>query len=230
MNFRWMESLQKCRLFHGINHEELNCILECLNPRIKSYHKNECITIAGMGFTELGVILSGEAAVTKETAAGNRVIMTVVGPGELFGEIAAFSENKYWPATVIAQNSCRVIFLQPEKIVGYCNNNCGRHRLLIMNMLKIISEKAFLLNRKVEYLVIKSLRGKICTYLLEQHKRTGMTTFMMPLNRSELAELLNVSRPSLSREMCRMRDEGIIDFHRSSVRIKNLDALKEGVE
>ncbi len=183
-----------------------------------------------MGFTELGVILSGEAAVTKETAAGNRVIMTVVGPGELFGEIAAFSENKYWPATVIAQNSCRVIFLQPEKIVGYCNNNCGRHRLLIMNMLKIISEKAFLLNRKVEYLVIKSLRGKICTYLLEQHKRTGMTTFMMPLNRSELAELLNVSRPSLSREMCRMRDEGIIDFHRSSVRIKNLDALKEGVE
>ena len=97
-------------------------------------------------------------------------------------------------------------------------------------MLRIISEKALLLNRKVEYLAIKSLRGKICTYLLEQHQRTGMTTFMLPLKRCELADLLNVSRPSLSREMCKMRDEGIIDFHRSSIRIKNMEALKRSAE
>ena len=49
---------------------------------------------------------------------------------------------------------------------------------------------------------------------------------MLAMNRNEMADFLNVARPSLSREMCRMRDEGIIDFHRSSVRIMDMEALK----
>jgi CRP-like cAMP-binding protein len=97
-------------------------------------------------------------------------------------------------------------------------------------MLGIISEKALMLNRKVEYLAIKSMRAKISTFLLEQYKKTGKTTFMIPLNRNELADFLNVSRPSMSREMCRMKEEGIIDFHRASIRIINPDALKKSVE
>ncbi len=230
MIFKWMESLKRCRLFHSLKQEDINYLLECLHPRIKNYQKNELITIAGDELAEFGILLSGEAAVTKENAAGSRIILTVLGPGELFGEIAAFSGNRRWPATVFAQGKCTALFLQPEKIIGYCDNSCGNHRMLIQNMLRIISEKALLLNKKVEYLAIKSLRGKICTYLLEQHQRTGMTTFMLPLKRWELADLLNVSRPSLSREMCKMRDEGIIDFHRSSVRIKNMEALKRNAE
>ena len=94
-------------------------------------------------------------------------------------------------------------------------------------MLKIISEKALMLNRKVEYLALISVRQKIATYLLEQYKITKSKTFLLPLNRQELAEFLNVSRPSLSREMCRMRDEGIIDFHMSTIKILDLDVLKE---
>jgi len=230
MNFKWMESLKKCSLFHNLDQEEISCLLECLHPRIKSYQKNECITIAGNELTEFGILLSGEAAVTKENAAGSRIILTVLGPGELFGEIAAFSGNRCWPATVFAQGKCTALFLQPEKVIGYCDNSCQNHKMLIQNMLRIIAEKALFLNRKVEYLAIESLRGKICTYLLEQHQRTGRTTFMLPLKRWELADLLNVSRPSLSREMCKMRDEGIIDFHRSSIRIKDMDALKRSAE
>ena len=230
MNLKLMQSLKRCRLFNGLGQEEINCLLECLQPRIKSYQKNECITIAGDELTEFGILLSGEAAVTKENAAGNRIILTVLGPGELFGEIAAFSGNSCWQATGVAQGKCAAVFLRPEKIIGYCDNSCENHRMLIQNMLRIISEKALLLNRKVEYLAIKSLRGKISTYLLEQHQRTGMTTFMLPLKRWELADLLNVSRPSLSREMCKMRDEGIIDFHRSSIKIKNMEALKRSAE
>ncbi len=227
---KWINSLSTCTLFHNINTEELQGMLVCLNPRVSSYKKNECITIAGEQFTGLGLVLSGEVAVTKEDAAGSRVILTVLGPGDLFGEMAAFSEIRVWPATVVAQEDCSVMFLEPEKIVGYCEDRCESHRLLIRNMLRIISEKALLLNRKVEYLAIKSLRGKISAYLLELHKKTGTTTFMLPLNRSELADFLNVSRPSLSREMGRMRDEGMIEFYRASIRINDLNALRSTAE
>ena len=47
----------------------------------------------------------------------------------------------------------------------------------------------------------------------------------MPLNRKRTGRVLNISRPSLSREMGRMRDEGIIDFHMSSVRIIDMESI-----
>ncbi|HHW47158.1 MAG TPA: Crp/Fnr family transcriptional regulator, partial [Clostridiaceae bacterium] len=174
----------------------------------------------------VGILLKGEATVSKEDAAGNRVVMTVLKEGDIFGEIVVFSGQTKWPASVLAQEHCEVLFLEKEKIVGECGKLCSWHRKLILNLLTVISEKALLLNKKVDYLTIKSIRGKISTYLLEQFKKTGNNHIKLPLNRNELADFLNVSRPSLSREMCKMRDEGIIDFYLSTVKILDIDELK----
>lgn len=227
---KWLEPLASCQLFDGINREELSKILECLNPRISGHNKGEPLTVAGERLDGIGIILAGKAAVTKENASGSRMIITVLGPGELFGEVAAFAGKKTWPATVVAHGDCTAMFLAPEKIVAICEHRCTGHRLLITNMLRIISEKAVMLNKKVEYLTLKSLRGKISAYLLEQYNKTGRPTFVLPLKRDELADFLNVSRPSLSREMGRMRNEGIIDFYRSSVRINDLEALARALD
>jgi CRP-like cAMP-binding protein len=83
-----------------------------------------------------------------------------------------------------------------------------------------------LLNQRVEYLTIKSMRGKISNYLLEQYRITGNNHLILPLNRNELADFLNVSRPSMSRELCSMRDEGVIDFHLNAFRIVDIEKLK----
>jgi Mn-dependent DtxR family transcriptional regulator len=52
---------------------------------------------------------------------------------------------------------------------------------------------------------------------------------MISLKRNELAEFLNVSRPSLSREMIKMKDEGIIDFYKSSFKIIDIERLKKSI-
>lgn len=230
MKEKWLKKISSCVLFKNINEEQLDSMLSCLDPDVREYKKNEYITLEGEKYKGVGIILSGEVVVTKENASGNRVIIEVLSAGGMFGEMVAFAGSNLWPATVIAQKECRVMFLPPDKIVGSCGNSCASHQQLIRNMLKIISQKALMLNRKVEYLSIRTMRGKISNFLLEQYKKNKKTTFMLPLKRNELAEFLNVSRPSLSREMCRMRDEGIIDFHRSSIQIKDLDALKEMVD
>lgn len=227
---KWLKSLTACRLFQGINSDELTVVLNCLKPKISEYTKNEYITVAGDEFTGVGIVLAGEVAVTKENVVGNRIIMALAGPGEIFGEMAAFEGSRVWPATVVALEPSVVMFLPPEKITGECEHLCPSHRQMIMNILKIISRKALTLNKKLEYLAIKSMRGRISTYLLEQYKHSEKTTFMLPLNRNDLADFLNVTRPSLSRELCRLRDEGVIDFHRESIKIKDMDALRSMVE
>lgn len=220
------DALLTCPLFEEVNGEDLKKMMECFNPVVKEYKKNEFLTLEGENYDGLGILLKGKAAVTKENAAGKRIILEIIEPGKIFGEMAAFSGKGVWPATVVAQEPCTAMFLPTDKLSGNCGKQCIFHRMLITNMLKIISGKALMLDRKVEYLAMKSLRQRISTMLLEEYKRKGHLRFVLPMNRNEVADFLNVSRPSLSREMCKMRDEGIIDFHMSSVQIKDLNTLK----
>ncbi|HHW32350.1 MAG TPA: Crp/Fnr family transcriptional regulator [Clostridiaceae bacterium] len=227
---KYTSILIKSILFKGIGKDEISSMIYCLDPKICTYKKNEYIALAGDRYIGVGILVNGSASISKEKFSGSRIIMKIIEPGELFGEIIAFSNEANWPVTIQALEESTVFFFGKDKITGSCSRNCPWHMLIIENMLRIVSERAILLNKKVEYLSIKSIRGKISTYLLEQYKKTGNKIFMLPLKRVEMAEFLNVSRPSMSREMCRMRDEGIIDFHRSSVRIIDLDALKKMAE
>jgi len=224
---KWLDTLSKCALFENIQIEEMRGILHCMNTNIQEYKKNDYLSVAGEVFAQIGVVLDGNVALTKETASGNRVLIGLLCPGEIFGEMAAYSGKKAWPVTVIAQTSCTVMFFSQDKIVGCCDKVCMSHKQLIMNMLKIVSNRALMLNKKVEYLSIRSLRGRISTFFLEEFNKTGSNTFQLSLNRNELADFINVPRPSLSRELGKMRDEGLIDFYNASIKIMDYEGLKK---
>jgi CRP-like cAMP-binding protein len=225
-----MKILSSSSLFQGISADSLEIMLDCLKPKINHYDKNSYIVVEGETYTGVGILLTGEASIIKESASGSRIIMTVIGAGDLFGEMIAFSTKRHWPASVFAQTACSIMILSPEKIIGDCTNACANYKLLIKNMLTILSTKALILNQRVEYLSIKNMREKISVYLLEQQKINQKSTFTLPLKRNELADFLNVSRTALSRELGRMRDEGIIDFYRASVKINNIAMLKKAAE
>lgn len=230
MDEKWLKVLSASPVFHGIGMDDLAVMLNCMKPRLTNCRKNGFVAIAGEKVEGLGIMLSGQAAVIKENVSGNRVMMVKLEPGSMFGEMVVFSANRAWPASVQALANSTVMFLPPERFYDECENACASHRRLTSNMLRIISERALMLNRKVEYLAIRSMRGKISTYLVEQYRRAGTDTFMLPLKRNELAEFLNVSRTALSREMSRMQDEGVIEFHMASVRIRKLEQLKQMAE
>lgn len=222
----YIDIIKESPLFYSLKTDEIITMLNCLSPKVNSYSKNQCIVNAGETIDRFGIVLDGEVVILKENADGNRVIMSVVKKGDMFGEMLVLSSNKIWPVTVRVQSSCKVLFLTGSDLIARCGNNCTWHISMLRNFMKIISDKSLMLNKKVEYLSIKSIRGKICTYLFEQYQKSGNINITLPLKRNELADFLNMSRPSMSREMCQMRDEGIIDFYLSTFKIKDIEALK----
>jgi CRP/FNR family transcriptional regulator, dissimilatory nitrate respiration regulator len=226
MREEWLLSLSKNRLFDGISGEELRVLIDSFHPRIRVYQKHEYIAIAGYEMEGIGCLLEGEAKGVKEDILGNRTIVTLLQAGDIFGEMAAFSNQPQWPATIHAQQECTILFLPQQKLVGHSEHVSPSQQRLLHNMVKIMSEKALILSRKIDYLKMKSMRGRISTFLLEQWKKNKSQTLTLPMNRNELADFLGVSRPSMSREMGRMRDEGVIEFYRSSIRIIDMEALK----
>ncbi len=219
MNDAWIQTLKQCPLFEAVEEEGLFDMLECFSPRVAGYRKGEYLCLEGDPQEGVGVLLSGKLSVNRESLSGNKLVMAVLSPGDLFGEMAAFSGSRRWPASVMAIEVCEVMYIPIERFSVTCNRGCIHHSHLIRNMLGIISRKAMMLNRKVEYLTLKGMREKLCRYLLEQRSLSGSNTFIMDMNRNELADFLNVSRPSMSRELGRMRDEGLLEFYRGSVRI-----------
>lgn len=226
----WEDILKNSLLFSDIEKEEINEMLTCLNPKEESFSKGEFIAQAGQPIKGLGLLVSGSLSVLKESVNGNRIIMNILKPGDLFGEMAVFSGKKVYPASISALTNSTVLFISPDKIVGRCAKACSFHRQLTVNMLKILSDKAMQLNKKVEYMSIRGMREKLCTYFWEQYKEQGSFLIHLPMKRNEMADFLNISRPSMSREMGRMRDEGLIDFHLSTVKILKPEKIAEYVQ
>ncbi len=225
----WTESLVKSPLFRGIGRESLAAMMNCLQPRLQTYKNREIIALHGRPFTGVGIVASGAVALTRDTFSGDRIILDILHSPEIFGEVVAFSDSPVWPVTVVAQSDCSIFFLPPEKITGNCANICPAHKALIDNILRIVSNKALAMNRKIEHLSARHIRGKISSYLLDEYGKAGTQRLRLPMMRQELADYLGIPRPSLSREMGFMRDEGIIEFRGREVHLRDILALEQGL-
>ena len=223
----YLEQMIKTPLFANIEIKELEHVVNCLKPSVLGYKNNDIITMEGHSFTGIGVVLEGEVKVTKTNEAGERIIMSILGNGEIFGEMVAFSSMNQWPATVVANQTTEILFIKPDVIVSQCNHMCTGHRQLTINLLHLISDKALALNRKVNYLSIKSMRGKLSKFLMEEYHRHQKRTFDIRFNRNELSEFLHVSRPSMSRELARMKNEGLLDYYQNTFRLIDLNKMSE---
>ncbi|SCN22065.1 DNA-binding transcriptional dual regulator Crp [Clostridium sp. N3C] len=223
---KYINILKTSDLFCNLENEEISLMLENINFKINEYSKNQYIVNTGDAIEYFGTVLEGQATILKEKAQ-DEFIMTIAKAGDLFGEMFIYSSHHSWPVTVKVQNYCKVLLIRNSSLIDSGNSHNSWYTKTLQNLLKIISDRAFFLNKKVEYLSIKSIRSKICAYLWDQYKKTGDTNITLSLNRNELASFLNVSRPSMSREICKLRDEGVINFHLSTFKIKKIEALKE---
>ena len=83
---------------------------------------------------------------------------------------------------------------------------------MIENMVELIAEKNLTLVEKLEVVSRTTIREKLLTYLARQAEAAGARTFTIPMGRTALAEYLCTDRSAMTRELARMRDEGLIDY------------------
>ena len=222
----WRSVFEKSDLFAGMTADQLQNLLNCFAAITRNCQKGDVLKLTGQPQNTIGMVLEGEVHVQQEDHAGNRLIVSIIGPGELFGEVSAFSGLGLWPNTVLASRRSQVLFIPIEKISEPCCQSCAAHQILIRNMLMIVARKALTMNQRIGYLKLKGMREKLAAYLFDLYRQQNSTVLRLPMNRENLADYLNVSRSSMSRELGRMRDEGLLDFHRADLVIKDLASLR----
>ncbi|MDO4765115.1 MAG: Crp/Fnr family transcriptional regulator [Eubacteriales bacterium] len=222
-----MEILQKMNLFSGIHPEEILSILN--SARYQRYLKGECIALEGEDCSAFGIVESGSIVILKENSSGESQILAKMDAGKIFGEILVYSSKKKWPASIWATDNCGIYFLDLTKISLSQTEFPHLHSRLMQNFMRELSDKALGLNKKLEYLTLKKIRGKISKYLLEQSYGKENQYFTIPFNRKEMADYLSISRPTMSREMAKMKEEGLLDYYKNSFKILNKIALEKSI-
>ena len=207
------ETIKNNPLFQGIAFSDFERMFSCLSAKTACYKKGNVILLSGDAVNFVGLILSGGVKIIKEDDNGNYTILTELSISEMFGEVFACAGISQSPVTIQATDDVEILFIDYKKIITSCSSVCPFHTRLIGNMLKLIAQKNLMLNQKIDMLSKRTTREKLLCFF--DFQRGAAKKFTIPFNREELARYLCVDRSAMSNELCKMRDEGLINFQKN---------------
>ena len=220
------------QLFRDIPADQLPAMLQCLQASQRSFTKNQVIFWAGQTVTQVALVLEGEVQLWQEDILGNRSIHNRFLPGEIFGEVYACRKERTLNINVTAQCRTKVLLLDLTPVLDRGEGEGpgkeeALYEKLTVNLVHILADKTWSMARKTEYLSGRGIREKVEAYLSAQAQMAGGGDFIIPFNRQELADFLAVDRSALSRELGKMRREGILDYRKDHFRLLAADRLPD---
>lgn len=216
---KYISILKKSKIFIGVDENELMSLLSCLNARLYTYKKGEYVLRQGNHLQDIIVLVEGNLHIQKDDYWGNRSILGQITVGEMFGEAYAAPDSSSLLNDVMAIEDSVAIFFDVRRIITTCSCACKFHSKIIENLFFAISEKNRKLVQKLSHMSERTTRDKLISYLSEEAKQHKNSTFFIPFNRQQLADYLSVDRSAMSNELCKMRDEGLLEFDKNLFRL-----------
>lgn len=209
-------ALKNCPLFIGVKESDLPTLLEYLNAQVQTFMKTETILFAGGVPKYMGILLSGRAHIIQEDFWGNRMILASLEPEEMFAESVVCAQSNHVLVSVVAQEQCRVLLIDGNRLLSCEATSPAFFAGLIPNLLTILAHKNLMLTRKMGHITKKTTREKLLSYLSDYAVQTGNESFEIPFNRQELADYLSVERSALSNVLSKLKEEGLLLYHKNS--------------
>lgn len=183
--------------------------------KVTPYKKNSIIHFEGARCSKLEIILSGKVVIDSIGEDGKLLTISNFYKNDILGGNLLFSREPYYPMTISAQLYSEILEIEKEVLFDLCGDNPE----FLRTFLEFISDNAFILGDKIRHYANKTLREKIMNYLDYESKRQNSNYIKLNTTKKALAERLGAQRTSLSRELAKMRDEGLIIFDGTSITI-----------
>ncbi len=219
---KFIELLQLHNLFQCFSKEELLALFNDNNHKISQYRKNSMIHFESERCLTLDIVLKGTVLIQRIDENGNVLTITEFNIGDVIGGNLLFTNNNLYPMTIIAKSDITILHIQKDFILDLCQNN----KNFLVEFIKSISDKTFILTSKIKTISLKSLRQSIIDFLSYEYYSHNSTKINLNMTKKELAERLGVQRTSLSRELNKMKRDGLVDYNKYSITIKDLNIVK----
>ena len=210
--------LQKIDLFKDLSFKDIDYLFTKDLYEIKNYKKNPVIYFQNEKCTRFDIILKGTILVQEIDSRGNALTISDFTVGDVLGGNLLFSHKNFYPMTVLAKSDATILHIKKELVLRFCQINV----IFLVNFLESISDKTLILTDKIKSLSMKTIRQCIIDFLVYESYSQNTSTVKLELTKKELAEKFGIQRPSLSRELNKMRKDGLIDYDAYSITIINI--------
>ncbi|MBS4030654.1 MAG: Crp/Fnr family transcriptional regulator [Clostridiales bacterium] len=218
-----VRQLNKCRLFNHLSPEKIVFLLSDIEYNVKLYSKNEVVFSPHHHSDTLGILLEGSVDVQKIFSSGKIVTVNRRFSPDLIADASIFAKIENYPSTITANENSSVFLINKSNLLKIFSKD----KEIISKFLESVSNRVLALNSTIEILSLNSVAAKIAFFLLLEHSKQNSKTIMLTFTKKSLAEHLNVSRPTLSRELKNMQLRGIISLHNRTIRILSLEILEQ---
>lgn len=193
-----------------------------LKYSVRYYKKNDIVFLQGDLCDALYLVTSGSVKTEMTTESGNTLGIEIIKAPRPLAPAFIFSANNRFPVTVTALENLEILRIPQNEIVRLMSINPQ----FMQQFLQHNANRTQFLTNRLQLLTIKSLKGRVAHFLLEQSEEHG-NPFILNRNKTELAEFMGVARPSLARSISEMIEDGIIKVKRNEYHIIDQKKLHE---
>jgi len=208
-----IQLMDQIPLFHSLTVEERKKHLQEGRFHLAAHDPGRIIHLEGDNCTSMEVLLAGTLVVERIDLSGDVLTVAEFNQGDVLGGNLIFASKPQYPMTITARSQVKLLEVNKKVVLELCRQNTG----FLEAFLSLISNYTFLLGEKIKHDVRRPLRDKIISYLEVERKRQQTSCVQLPMSKKALAERLGVQRTSLSRELQKMKQEGLVDYDAHSV-------------
>lgn len=218
-----IKSLEGNEFFYKLDYNEIKEVINNIRYVVKEYKKGKIIVNEEEECTSLGLIVDGTVEIQRIYPSGKQIVLKRLTQNDVFGEALIFSKQSKYPSTIVAFTNCTIIYISKKDILKLCTMD----ERILGNFISALSNKILMLNSKIKSISYKNVKQKVVNFILEQMKEQKSKTIKLKETKEEIATILGIPRPSLSRELMNLRDLSYIEFTRNEIKILNIEGLEE---
>lgn len=207
-------NLKNHPLFQGLSESDLDQLYHTACMRSQFFKKNQTVFHAGDRICEVGIVQTGNVHIEMIDLWGNKSILSSIAPGQIFAETYAIC-RKPLLVDVTAAAPCEILFLNLEFLARSFSEPGSCRDAIMQNLFAICVRKNLILSNRIFCTTPKTVRGRLLVYLSSESAKAGSTSFTIPFDRQGMADYLNLDRSALSKELGRMKKDGILDFKKN---------------
>ena len=206
-------------IFREMDEDEVADSLKFLRANEQNFKKGTTILHAGDVTDKMGLVMKGSVTIESDDVWGNRTILSNVEMGQFFAETYSLLPGEPMLVNVVANEDCRILFLRIDSLKQLQNNMDRWILKFVSNLLIISTHKNLMLSSRSFHTAPKTIRGRVMTYLNSVSMQKHAREFNIPFDRQQLADYLNLERTALSKELGKMKRDGLIDYYKNTFKI-----------
>lgn len=216
-----IDQLSKCNLFASMNEKEIEEALNVSGIKEEEFKRGELIALQDEPCNRLIILTKGSVKAEMSDPSGKMVKIEDIYAPSPIAILFLFGPRNKFPVQVTAREDVSAMIIPKQSILQMLQTN----KQLLSNYLDISAIYASTLRGKLHLMSFRTIRQKLAIYFLNLSKQHDSNKIELDRTQKSLAEYFGVSRPSLSRELSNMHEDGLISIDRKSIEILNKNEL-----